>query len=105
MNNSAYGTIAGLEMAHYDTTYGTLFKKDGESYTPDFAAIAQGFGVRGVKVKSAEEFKDAVDEAIKSNEPVVIDVAMRNEPVPTDGQWNINDIYSPNSTKSHVSIP
>ncbi|EZH65697.1 acetohydroxyacid synthase large subunit [Bacillaceae bacterium JMAK1] len=105
MNNSAYGTIAGLEMAHYDTTYGTLFKKNGETYTPDFAVIAQGFGVKGIKVKSAEEFKDAVKEAIEANEPVLIDVAMRNEPVPTDGQWNINDIYSPNSTKSHVSIP
>jgi len=105
MNNSAYGTIAGLEMAHYDTTYGTLFKKNGETYTPDFAAIAKGFGVKGIKVKSAEEFKDAVKEAIEANEPVLIDVAMRNEPVPTDGQWNINDIYSPNSTKSHVSIP
>ncbi|GAJ97848.1 thiamine pyrophosphate-binding protein [Geomicrobium sp. JCM 19055] len=105
MNNSAYGTIAGLEMAHYDTTYGTLFKKNGETYTPDFAAIAKGFGVKGIKVKRAEEFKDAVKEAIEANEPVLIDVAMRNEPVPTDGQWNINDIYSPNSTKSHVSIP
>ncbi|GAK12073.1 thiamine pyrophosphate-binding protein [Geomicrobium sp. JCM 19039] len=105
MNNSAYGTIAGLEMAHYDTTYGTLFKKGGETYTPNFAAIAEGFGVKGIKVQSAEEFKGAVKEAIDANEPVVIDVAMRNEPVPTDGQWNINDIYSPNSTKSHVSIP
>ncbi|MFB4212284.1 thiamine pyrophosphate-binding protein [Shouchella sp. JSM 1781072] len=105
MNNSAYGTIAGLEMAHYDTTYGTLFKKDGESYTPNFAEIAKGFGVKGIKVKSADEFKHELKAAIEANEPVVLDVAMRNEPVPTDGQWNINDIYSPDSEKSHVSIP
>lgn len=105
MNNSAYGTIAGLEMAHYDTTYGTLFKKDGEMYTPNFAEIAKGFGVKGIKVKSAEEFKSVLKEAIEANEPVVLDVAMRNEPVPTDGSWNINDIYSPDSEKSHVSIP
>ncbi|RQW22941.1 thiamine pyrophosphate-binding protein [Bacillus sp. C1-1] len=105
MNNSAYGTIAGLEMAHYDTTYGTLFKKDGESYTPNFAEIAKGFGVKGVKITSAAEFKHELKAAIEANEPVVLDVAMRNEPVPTDGQWNINDIYSPYSKKSHVSIP
>ncbi len=105
MNNSAYGTIAGLEMAHYDTTYGTLFKKDGESYSPNFAEIAKGFGVKGVKITSAAEFKHELKAAIEANEPVVLDVAMRNEPVPTDGQWNINDIYSPDSEKSHVSIP
>ena len=27
--------------------------------------------------------------------PVVIDVEMQNEPVPTAGHWNIADIYSP----------
>ncbi len=25
MNNNAYGTIAGLQKAHFDTTYGTTF--------------------------------------------------------------------------------
>lgn len=105
MNNSAYGTIAGLEMAHYETTYGTLFKRGGETYTPNFAEIAKGFGVKGIKVQSAEEFKSVLREAIEANEPVVLDVAMRNEPVPTDGSWNINDIYSPDGEKSHVSIP
>ena len=29
MNNNAFGTIAGLEKAHYHTTYGTVFEKDG----------------------------------------------------------------------------
>ena len=105
MNNSAFGTIAGLEMAHYDTTYGTRFQADGSSYTPDFAAIAKGYGIKGIKIESAEQFKGVLKEAIAANEPVVIDVAMKNEPVPTDGKWNINDIYSPDDEKSHVSIP
>lgn len=105
MNNSAFGTIAGLEMAHYDTTYGTRFQVDGNSYSPDFAAIARGYGVKGIKIENAEQFKGALKEAIEANEPVVIDAAMKNEPVPTDGKWNINDIYSPDQAKSHVSIP
>lgn len=105
MNNSAFGTIAGLEMAHYDTTYGTRFQIDGTSYSPDFAAIANGYGIKGIKIENAEQFKGALKEAIARNEPVVIDVAMKNEPVPTDGKWNINDIYSPDQAKSHVSIP
>jgi acetolactate synthase-1/2/3 large subunit len=104
MNNNAFGTIAGLQKAHYDTTYGTVFKKDGESYSPDFASIAQGYGVEGIKIQSAEEFKPALKRAIESNKPVVIDVAMLNNPVPTTGHWNILDIYSPNEKKSHVSV-
>lgn len=104
MNNSAFGTIAGLQMAHYETTYGTVFRKDGESYSPDFAAIARGYGMKGIKITAASEFKEALAEAIASQEPCVIDVAMKNDPVPTDGHWNINDIYSPNTKRSHVSV-
>jgi acetolactate synthase-1/2/3 large subunit len=104
MNNVAYGTIAGLEMAHYGTTFGTVFRRDGEPYSPDFAAIARAYGVDGVRISSAAEFGPALRKAIASKRPCVIDVAMRNEPVPTAGHWNINDIYSPHRKVSHVAI-
>ena len=71
MNNHAFGTIAGLEKAHYGTTFGTVFEKDGKSYSPDYAAIARAYGVDGVKVASAAEFKPALEKAIKSKRPVV----------------------------------
>ncbi len=98
MNNNAFGTIAGLEKAHYDTTYGTVFPK-----TTDFAAIAKAYGVEGVSIQAAEEFKPALEAAIASNKPTVIDVRMINNPVPTTGHWNILDIYSPGKKVSHVS--
>jgi len=104
MNNAAYGTIAGLEMAHYGTTFGTVFKRNGESYSPDFAAVARAFGVDGVRITAAAEFRPALQQAIASGRPCVIDVAMMNEPVPTAGHWNINDIYSPHRKVSHVAI-
>jgi acetolactate synthase-1/2/3 large subunit len=104
MNNIAYGTIAGLEMAHYGTTFGTVFRRNGEPYSPDFAAIARAFGVDGVRITSATEFRPALERAVASNRPCVIDVAMLNEPVPTAGHWNINDIYSPHRKVSHVAI-
>jgi acetolactate synthase-1/2/3 large subunit len=103
MNNNAFGTIAGLEKAHYGTTYGTVFEKDGKSTSPDYAAIARAYGVEGVKIESAAQFKPALEQAIKANKPVVIDVAMINNPVPTAGHWNILDIYSPEKKVSHVS--
>lgn len=104
MNNSSYGVIAGLEKAHFDTTFGTIFYKDGKPYTPDFAAMARSFGIDGIKIESAEEFKPALEKAIAANKPCLIDVAMVNVPTPTTGHWNINDIYSPNEKKEHVSV-
>ncbi len=57
-----------------------------------------------MRIGSAEEFGPALRKAIASGRPCVIDVAMRNEPVPTAGHWNINDIYSPHRKVSHVAI-
>ena len=105
MNNNAYGTIAGLQMAHYGTTIGCVFRKDGEPYSPDFAAVARAYGAEGVKITAASELKDVLARAVASGRPFVIDVAMQNEPVPTAGHWNINHIYSPGLSVSHVAIP
>lgn len=99
MNNSAFGVIAGLEKAHFGTTFGTLFKKG----VPDYAMVAQGFGAVGVKITSAAEFKPALEEAVRSGKPTVIDVQMVNVPTPTAGHWNIMDIYSPNKKIHHAS--
>lgn len=103
MNNGAFGTIAGLEKAHYDTTFGTIFERDGKPYSPDYAAIARAYGIEGIKIEAANEFKPALKKAIESGKPVVIDVAMINNPVPTAGHWNIMDIYSPGKKVHHVS--
>lgn len=103
MNNFAYGTIAGLEQAHFNTTFGTVFEKDGKPYSPDYAGIAKAYGVDGVKINAAVEFEPALKAAIKANRPFVIDVVMQNEPVPTAGHWNIMDIYSPGEKKTHLS--
>jgi acetolactate synthase-1/2/3 large subunit len=104
MNNYAFGTIAGLEMAHYGTAFGCVFRKDGKPYSPDFAAVARAYGAEGEKIGRAEDFKPALERAVKAGKPFVIDVAMMNEPVPTGGHWNINDIYSPGRETSHVAV-
>lgn len=105
MNNNAFGTIAGLQKAHYDLTYGTVFQKadDPMAQTPDYAAIARAYGCDGVRVASAAGFKPALEAAIASGRPTVIDVAMINNPTPTSGHWNILDIYSPEGGVGHVS--
>ena len=103
MNNRAFGTIAGLEKAHYDTTFGTVFEVDGESWSPDYAAIARAYGIEGITVNSADEFLPALQKAIALKKPVVLDVYMKNIPTPTAGHWNIMDIYSPGKKVHHVA--
>jgi acetolactate synthase-1/2/3 large subunit len=102
MNNCAYGTIAGLEKAHFGTTFGTVFEKEGKPYSPDYAAIARAYGVEGIRIDAASQFRPALESAIRSGRPVVIDVMMQNEPVPTAGHWNIMDIYSPGQRRTHL---
>ena len=128
MNNSAFGTIAGLEGLHYKNErencrlhLGTEFKirpaemgntmggegtfqQAWEPYTPDWAAVARAYGVDAVKIQSAAEFEDALKQAVesvKNGKPFLIDAPMENIAVPTPGVWNINDIYT---HKENVSI-
>ena len=103
MNNNAYGTIAGLQKAHFGLTYGTTFPTNGNHPVPDYAAIAQAYGIDGIRIRKASEFKPAFEKAIASGKSCVIDVAMKNNPTPTTGHWNILDIYSPGEKVSHVS--
>jgi acetolactate synthase large subunit len=95
MNNYAFGTIAGLEGAHYKHNFGTVFRIDSKPYNPEWAEVAKAYGIKAKKIQSADEFKEAFREAINSNEPYLLDVPMENIPVPTEGIWNINDIYTP----------
>lgn len=66
------------------TTFATVFEKDGKSDSPDYAAIARAYGIEGIKIESAAELKPALERAIALNRPVVLDVYMKNEPVPTN---------------------
>lgn len=101
MNNNAFGTIAGLQKAHYGLTYGTTFPKHGDECLPNYADIAKAYGVEAVRVRAAADFRPALEAAIASGRPAVVEVAMVNNPTPTSGHWNILDIYSPGKDVSH----
>ena len=105
MNNNAFGTIAGLQKAHYGLTYGTTFPGSAEAPTngPGYADIAKAYGAEGLRISSADELLPALEAAIAIGKPTVLDVPMINNPTPTTGHWNILDIYSPNDDVSHVA--
>jgi acetolactate synthase I/II/III large subunit len=93
MDNSAFGTIAGLEQMHYGTDFGCVFTCEGKPYHVDYAAMARACGADGVRIEAASDFEPALRQALASNRPTVIQVPMENAPTPTPGHWDINDIY------------
>jgi len=106
MNNNAYGTIGGLQMAAYGLTHGTLFPAaDGgwEDQKPNYADIARAYGCEGERLACAADLAPALQRALKSGRPYVLDVPMKNNPTPTTGHWNILDIYSPDKKLEHVA--
>jgi acetolactate synthase-1/2/3 large subunit len=56
-----------------------------------------------VRIEAARDFQPALERAIASRRPFVIDVSMQNVPTPTAGHWNIMDIYSPGQRVHHVA--
>jgi acetolactate synthase-1/2/3 large subunit len=72
-NNSAWGqSIEGIEKA-----YGDKKGNKEEVYSfknVNFAQIAQEIGCLGIRVERPEDLKDAINRALKSDLPVVIDV-------------------------------
>ena len=108
MNNMAFGTIAGLENANYHTQFGTKFHTpDGAAYSPNWAKVAEGYGVEAILVNSAEEFAPAMRKAVEANKagrPFLVEAIMENIAVPTPGCWNINDIYTPNDLVSEGKL-
>ena len=105
MNNSAFGTIAGLEYSNYKTKFGTVFTTpDGNPSTPNWAEVAKADGVEAIKINTADEFKPALEKALTANRPFLLDVPMENIGVPTPGCWNINDIYTPKKNVRYGKI-
>jgi acetolactate synthase-1/2/3 large subunit len=75
-NNYAYASIRGLQRGYLDgRELATDFKhpETGESYNPDFAAMARSCGVEGVSVDRPGDLGDAIKTAIAAKRPYLID--------------------------------
>ena len=63
-------------------------EQTGELYNPDFTVLAKACGAKGARVEKPGDFKGVFDEAIKSNSPFVIDVAVNRQAfAPSTGSW------------------
>lgn len=76
-----YGLFGGREI-------GTGFYQGELPYNPDFAALARAHGVDAVTVKTGEDFKGALEHAVQSNKPWLLDVHVdANIRPPATGTW------------------
>jgi len=70
-NDRGYGVLRGIQSAHFEgRTTGV------DLATPDFARVAEGMGVLGLKAASAGEFASSFAHAMAHDGPVLIDIDM-----------------------------
>ena len=69
-NDRGYGAMR----MHQRRRFGRFIASD--LVTPDFAAVAQAFGARGMRVESAAEIGPALEAALAESRPVLIDVPL-----------------------------
>lgn len=73
---------------------------DGEPYNPDFVALAKAFGGDGERVARAEDLAPALDRAITSGKPYVLDVETDSD-VPTFFTTGLDRAYPDNWYRSY----
>jgi acetolactate synthase I/II/III large subunit len=86
-NNGSFGWIKMLQRLYYGERY------LGVDFTGkmDAAAIAEAFGIRGVRISDPEQLIPAITDALASNGPVFIDVPTKSEleEVPPVHAWQV----------------
>lgn len=96
LNNYSIGTIRDLQRVYLDgREIGTSFvnSQTGQPWNPDFAAMAQAMGARGIRIEHPDQFADAYKEALTSNVPTVLDVIINPDTgIPVTGTWQMPPI-------------
>ena len=91
LNDYSWGAIKGLQDTYFDgKEIATSFEvhKEGELYNPDFALWAKACGAEGEQVKDPADLAPALERAVASGRPYVLDVIIdRDAGVPLTGSW------------------
>jgi acetolactate synthase-1/2/3 large subunit len=95
-NNFAWGAIRDIQYGLFDgRELGTAFYQGDNNapYNPDFAALARACGVEAATVTKSQDFKGALEHAVKANKPYLIDVHVdANVRPPATGTWALPPI-------------
>jgi acetolactate synthase I/II/III large subunit len=92
-NNFGWVSIRDIQLGMFQRReLGTMFHHGANKtpYNPDFAAWARASGVEALTVKRSQDFKDALEHAIKSNRPFLLDVHVDADiRPPATGAWQL----------------
>ena len=92
-NNFAWSAIRDIQYGMFGgREIGTGFYRgdNQEPYNPDFAALARACGVHGTTVTKSNDFKGALEHAVASGKPALIDVHVDAEVrPPATGTWQL----------------
>jgi acetolactate synthase-1/2/3 large subunit len=95
-NNFSWAAIRDLQYAYFGgREHGTAFYAGAERkpYNPDFAAWARAAEVEGMTVTRSQDFKGALEHAVKLGKPCLIDVHVdANIRPPGTGAWALPPI-------------
>lgn len=74
-NNRCWMAIRDLQqgMLGEKCVFGNDFERNGEPYSPDFAAIAKNFGIHGERISERGSVKDAIARALALKKPALIE--------------------------------
>ncbi len=75
LNNEALGMVRQWQT----TFYGKRYASSEPDRKTDYVKVAEGFGAKGYSCRTAEEFKAALDEAMKLDTPVWIECVIDRE--------------------------
>jgi acetolactate synthase-1/2/3 large subunit len=99
-NNSGFGSIRDQQKGYFgqDRELVTSFidYRSGQLFSPDYALMAKSMGADGVRVDSPGDLGEALDKAIRSGRPTVLDVRVDREiRPPGTGSWDLPPLPHP----------
>ncbi len=92
-NNFGWVSIRDIQLGLFGgREHGTMFHQgdNKKPYNPDFAAWARAAGVDALTVTRSEDFRGALEHAVKANKPYLLDVHVDAEVrPPSTGTWQL----------------
>src|SRR5215468_7238290 len=108
-NNFGWVSIRDIQLGMFGgREHGTMFHEgpNNKPYNPDFAAWARATGVEAMTVTKSQDFKDALEHAIRANKPFLLDVHVDAEVrPPSTGAWQLPPTEHKEPVFGHRFIP
>jgi len=76
LNNGHLGMVRQWQELFYKKRYSGSVLHDAN---PDFVKLAEAYGAEGIRVTTADQVRPAIEQAIKSPKPVILDFAVEQE--------------------------